>query len=320
MFTHKDIEYKSIFVVNCLDKKHLRVKSGELLLEDSTTGKTLTKFPFQKVLALFIIGHITITSPLIEKCRQNGIFVCVMKGNLRPVFTFGVESEANFLLREKQFSHDANDLRIACQLAKNKISNQVKLLRNTRRSDLITKEAIETCEQVNEIINPRISLTEMMGYEGAAAKEFFQAYFKDYQWHQRQPRIKCDYINVILDIGYTILFNFIETFLRLFGFDLYIGVYHRNWFKRKSLVCDIVEPFRCIIDQQVRKSLNLKQFCDDDFRLNKNEYYLKHEKCSDYYNLFFQSLVNHKKDIFSYIQQYYRAFMSGNKQFPNFYI
>ena len=85
MFTHKDIEFRSIFVINCLENKTLRVKNGELLLEDTQENKTLTKLPFQKILALFIIGHINITSALMEKCSQYGISVVIMKPNFRVV-------------------------------------------------------------------------------------------------------------------------------------------------------------------------------------------------------------------------------------------
>ena len=46
--------------------------------------------------------------------------------------------------------------------------------------------------------------------------------------------MKSDVLNVTLDIGYSILFNFMESFIRMFGFDLYVGVFHRLWFKRKS--------------------------------------------------------------------------------------
>lgn len=67
MFTHKDIQYRSIFVINCLQERSLRVSNGELLLEekveDSDKTKTLTKMPFQKILAIFIIGHIKVTTP-----------------------------------------------------------------------------------------------------------------------------------------------------------------------------------------------------------------------------------------------------------------
>ena len=74
MFTHKDIEMRSIFVVNCIQHdRSLRVNSGELMLEEieGDKKKTLTKFPFQKLLALFIIGHITVTTPLIDKCKKE---------------------------------------------------------------------------------------------------------------------------------------------------------------------------------------------------------------------------------------------------------
>ena len=70
MFTHKDIECRSIFVVNCIENRTLRVMNGELLLEDTEKEKTLTKLPFQKILALFVIGHITVTTALIDKCTK----------------------------------------------------------------------------------------------------------------------------------------------------------------------------------------------------------------------------------------------------------
>ena len=49
MFTSKDIECRSIFVINCIKERNLRVSSGELLLEEGDEHKTLTKFPFQKI-------------------------------------------------------------------------------------------------------------------------------------------------------------------------------------------------------------------------------------------------------------------------------
>lgn len=91
MFTHKDIEMRTIFVVNCIEHdRSLRVNSGELMLEEieGDKKKTLTKFPFQKLLALFIIGHITVTTPLIDKCKKHGVALVVMKPNLR-LFSFG---------------------------------------------------------------------------------------------------------------------------------------------------------------------------------------------------------------------------------------
>ena len=323
MFTRKDIEFRSIFVINCLEEKSFKVQNGELLLKDNNTGMTLTKFPFQKILALFIIGHATITTPLIEKCRKRGVYIAVLKPNLRPIFTCGNNAEANFLLRERQYTHNSEDVSLPKLIVNNKISNQLKLLLNTRRKDSLTIHAINTCEEALVTIKQAKSFRDLMGIEGWAAKSFFNAYYQDMNWKQRQPRIKCDEINVTLDIGYTLLFNYIETFVRMFGFDLYCGFYHRQWFKRKSLVCDLMEPFRCIIDREVRKSFNLHHFKKEHFKSVKNEYRLIPEYNGLYYNTFFSALVNYKINTFNYIQQFYRQFMRGRFDelaFPKFEI
>ena len=151
----------------------------------------------------------------------------------------------------------------------------------------------------------------LMGMEGTVSKSFFAAYFQQHNWKGRHPRIKSDILNVTLDIGYTILFNYMECFLRMFGFDLYVGVYHRLWFKRKSLVCDLMEPFRPIIDTQIRKSINLKQFNESDFSLRNGAYVLNWDFNKKYVSIFLDAILKYKTEIFTFIQSYYRNFMKG---------
>lgn len=317
MFTHKDIDVRSIFVINCIEhNRGVRVFNGELMLEEKIKGrdKTLTKIPFQKLLALFVIGNITITTPVIEKCKKFGVALVVMKPNLRPVVFFSDSAEANYLVRKKQYEFSENDISIGKVLVANKIANQQTLLLKTRKKDERTVDAIEFCQAALDTITDITDYNKLMGLEGAVSKCYFATYFQGQKWKGRCPRMKMDPLNVTLDIGYTILFNFIESFVRLFGFDIYIGVYHRLWFKRKSLICDLVEPFRCIVDHTTLLAFNRKQFSQDDFGIKKNEYYLKPEKCSSYYNLFFQSLITYKTEIFKYMQKYYRCFMGKRSE------
>lgn len=322
MFTAKDIEYRSVFVINCIENKALRVSNGALMLEDTEERKTLTKLPFQKILALFVIGHITITTPLIEHCTKNGIPLVVMKPNFRPVFFFSITAEANFLLRKKQFEIDKNDLLIPKILVANKIRNQMRLLEKTRLKSEGMEKARTQCNKALSLVSDAIDYETVMGLEGRIAKSFFAAYFEQMDWKARCPRTKIDPVNATLDIGYTILFNYIEAFVRLFGFDPYIGVYHRLWFKRKSLICDLMEPFRCLIDQQVRKAFNTKQCKADDFKLFKNEYVLKHEKSSEYTRMFYDVLIEQKTAVFKYVRDYYRCFMQQKTaiEYPQFLI
>lgn len=324
MFTHKDLEYRTIFVINCIHERSLRVCNGELLLEEqienSDKMKTLTKLPFQKILALFIIGHIRITTPLMEKCQKFGVALVVMKPSLRPVFFWANSAEANYLLHQRQYEHKKDDISIARVIVENKICNQIKALTDTRKKDELTIQAKETLQGCIDTISDVTDYESLMGVEGIAAKSFFKAFYQDHDWHQRRPRTKCDALNASLDIGYTMLFNYIECFLRMFGFDLYVGVYHCLWFKRKSLVCDIMEPFRPIIDKTVRTAWNRKQFSDGDYLVQKGEYRLKLDKNSDYCKVFFDALIPYKVEVFKYVQSYYRCFMGRKSvtQYPTF--
>lgn len=321
MFTNKDIEYRTIFVINCIKDRNLRVSNGELLLEETEEKKTLTKLPFQKILALFVVGHIHITTPLIEKCKKFNVALVVMKPSLRPVFFWSNSAEGNYLLRQKQYQHDKEDIRIAKWILRNKIRNQLAQLEKTRKKDTLTQEAINICKTALSCwINVITDYQKLMGMEGYVSKAFFSAYYQDLGWQSRKPRTKCDVLNATLDIGYTMLFNFTECFVRMFGFDIYVGVFHRLWFKRKSLICDLMEPFRCIVDHTVRTAYNRKQFTSKDFSLYKGEYRLKIEKNSDYAKVFFDALVPHKMEIFIFIRSYYRCFMKvkDTSHYPTF--
>lgn len=317
MFTHKDIENRSLFVINGTKHQRLRVSAGRLMLENEETRKAITKLPFPKILSLMIIGHTTVTTALIEHCNKHGIPMVVMKPNFRPVFYFGNMAEANFLLRKKQFEHHKGILPIAQILIYNKMFNQLKLLEKTREKNNSTLKAKTLIKNSFKSIDTVSDFRELMGLEGKVAKLFFQSYFEFANWQQRQPRVKQDTINATLDIGYTMLFNYIECMTRLFGFDPYMGVYHQLWFRRKSLVCDLMEPFRCIIEHQIRKSLKYGTFKPSNFEKRKNAYYLKPEFNQVYTKVFFEAIISHKSGIYKYIQQYYRCFM-GRKSVTNY--
>ena len=110
--------------------------------------------------------------------------------------------------------------------------------------------------------------------------------------------------------------------LNLYGFDLYQGLYHRCFYQRKSLVCDIVEPFRCIIDKQMKRAYGLKQLQQDDFRESKGQYFLKPEKNKDYTRWLMQSILDNKDEMFAYVQEFYRGFIRGKaiEDYPVFHI
>ena len=118
-------------------------------------------------------------------------------------------------------------------------------------------------------------------------------------------------MNALLDLGYSMLFNMADSMLQIYGFDTYCGVYHREFYMRKSLACDVMEPMRPIIDYIVRKGINLKQFKKDDFEVINQRYVLRYRECSKYVNVFMSGILQYKDEMFLFIQSYYRSFMKS---------
>lgn len=110
-------------------------------------------------------------------------------------------------------------------------------------------------------------------------------------------------------ILHTMLFNIVDAILQVYGFDTYYGVFHKCFYMRKSLVCDLMEPIRPVVDYQVRKSINLGQCKENDFEVINNRWCLKYKSNPQYIQFLMNAILEYKDDIFLYIQQYYRFFM-----------
>ena len=265
MLSLKDFHHKAIIFILSHEAK-LKFQNQNLILEDKKTGKIKNQMPCIKIFSVFIIGQITITSVLLEKSKQFGFSIVFLKQNFRLYAFLGAETEGNTLLRSKQYKNEYS-ITLANYIVKNKIMNQLELLRNIRQKNDTIRHAIERISTLLEPLQKK-DIQEndvLLGIEGNCGKIFFSAYFKNIGWHSRHPRTKIDPLNTLMDIGYTFLFNFVESHLKLYGFDLYFGFYHRLFYQRKSLVCDLIEPFRCIIDKSLRKGFTLKQFKNEDF-------------------------------------------------------
>ncbi|MFB2578379.1 type V CRISPR-associated endonuclease Cas1 [Acinetobacter sp. c2-A9] len=325
MLTTADIRHRQMVLLNSQELRHLSVSQGNIVVKDEN-DEVLTKLSRHQVIAILVIGHCTFTSVMIEYCQKQGIALIALNYHLRPIFFASHFSEANFLLRERQYGIDAQGaLYFASQFVHGKINGHLALLKKIRKKDDLIQDAMLKIDEYQQQSLGVKALDELMGIEGNAAKMYFKAYFsqlKNTTWQGRKPRLKLDEVNVVLDIGYTLLFNYIECNLRLFGFDVYKGLLHQLWFKRKSLVCDLVEPFRCIIDKQVLLSFNLGQFKVEHFTQVKHQYQLNIEYQKIYYTILMKAIIDYKQDIFVYIRDFYRVFMQyhagKNIDFPLF--
>jgi CRISPR-associated protein Cas1 len=318
MLSKPDFKEKNIIIVYADNEERVSIKNDNLIIKDEQGIVKLQKTCY-RIFTVWIFGKCIITSGIMEKAKKFGFSIYVFSWGTKPLYQFLSKTEGNVLLRRKQYLYNSNE--IANLLVSNKIENQIRLLKSLRKKDEFLRIAIKNLEVIQESLVDAENVQSLMGKEGSASKIFFIEWYGE-NWKKRQPRAKTDIYNVLLDIGYTQLFNYVDAFLNLYGFDTYCGVYHKFFYQRKSLVCDIVEPFRCIIDLQLRNSFNLNQIDESHFNIVKGKYVLDFKFSKHYTALFLGALVARKEEIFDYVQNYYRSFVNDRniETYPFFYI
>ena len=317
MLSLPDFKEKQIVFIESNETEKIQFRNDNLVLVKEE--EVAYQISCYKIFCVFIIGETTITSVLIKKALSYGISLILMNRNFDVYSVIGAETEGNYLLRLKQYNL-ASPLNIAKHIVHNKSVNQLTLLKDIRKKDEKIKQAIGNIEKLIIKIGGSEENQELLGYEGNISKMFFQTYFKEMHWRARLPRTKYDITNTLLDIGYTYLFNFIDAHLRLYGFDTYMGFYHQLFYQRKSLVCDLQEPFRCIIDKAVLLAHHLGQVDEKDFTTRNHKYELEYKNTKKYTKIFLEAIMTRKEDIFVYIQQFYRCLMKGDNNYPRFFI
>lgn len=123
------------------------------------------------------------------------------------------------------------------EILKQKILNQASVLKKHNKTEEYNMLYNYACEIVDGDATNR---------EGHSAKVYFNALFG-----MGFTRLSDNAINSALDYGYTILLSYINREVVLNGCVTQIGIKHCNEFNEFNLSCDIIEPFRPIIDDYI---------------------------------------------------------------------
>jgi CRISPR-associated protein Cas1 len=317
MLSAPDFRDKQIVFAMLSHGDKLSFKNDNIIIKDEEGIKHQSTC--YRLFALFIVGHATITTGLLQRAKKFGFSIFLLTHSLSPYGNWLAKTEGNVLLRRKQYEYQG--LQIAKLLVRNKISQQVDALKKRRNKSEELQQTIDLLSEYSDRIDEiDTDLQALLGIEGIASRIYFRQMFDNIEWSGRKPRTKHDITNLLLDIGYTQLFNLMDSLLNIYGFDVYQGVYHQVFYQRKSLVCDLVEPFRPIIDQRLRKAYQLGQIKPDDFDYYRGQYRLFGKSSQTYTRLFLETLIENKEKIFDYVQAYYRAFIRNKpvEEYPVF--
>ena len=318
MLSAPDFQSKQIIIALLSRGEKLSFKNDNVVIRD-VDNIIKHQSTCYRLFALFLVGHVTITSGLLHRAKRFGFSIHLLSHNLKHYGSWQSATEGNVVLRRKQYEFSGLD--IAQHIVANKIEQQIALLKSRRQKSDRLKEGIRQLQQYHsQLPSSDYGLQEILGVEGIASRVYFSHLFINCDWKGRKPRVKHDITNLLLDIGYTLLFNMIDNILNLYGFDTYQGVYHQTFYQRKSLVCDLVEPFRPIIDKQIVKAWSLGQIKEVDFDYYRQQYCLQGEASKHYTSMLLKALLYHKEPMFDYVQKYYRVFMRNKsiEEYPVF--
>ena len=168
------------------------------------------------------------------------------------------------------------------KIVKNKILNQ---------SLMLNKIKNDKYDLLNSYIDEVVS-GDKTNREGHAAKVYFNALFgKDF------VRNNNDNINAALNYGYAILLSTINKEVIASGYLTQLGIHHKNEFNEFNLSCDLMEPFRVIVDNFVyfnqERELNTNYKLDIVNILNNSyKYQNKSYTLKDIIGLFVKNTLN----------------------------
>lgn len=209
MLTKPDFMEKRIILVFTKDGDKISFKNDNLIVTDKD-NKLKCQYTCYKIFLLYIIGGFNITTGIIERAKRFGFSIVLFNHSFKVYEYLNFKMEGNTLLRSKQYKCE-NSTEIAKSIVRNKIENQKSMLNMMRIYD--DKAFFDEC--LTRLDAKKLNSNEIMGIEGIAAKVYFSRMFAGLNWNGRQPRVKRDEINLFLDIGYTILFNFVEAILNI---------------------------------------------------------------------------------------------------------
>lgn len=165
-----------------------------------------------------------------------------------------------------------------------KISNQAKVLHYF---------GLPQCEMLYSYID-EIKFYDSTNREGHAAKVYFNALFgKDF------TRDKDCSINAALNYGYSVILSCFNREIVCSGYLTQLGIFHDNMFNQYNLSCDLMEPFRPLVD------IAVKTLSPQKFSKNEKIEILKILSCSVIMETQKQTLLN---AIRLYCKSVFRAF------------
>lgn len=227
----------------------LDLKLGYLVVRDELET---TKIYINEISTLILESTaISITTALLCELTKNkiNIIFCDEKRNPLCEISSYYSSHNSSLKIKNQINWDL--------FIKQSVWTEIVLQKIKNQKYILQKYGFKECELLDDYLKD-MQFYDTTNREGHSAKVYFNALFgKDFS------RAQNNNINAALNYGYNILLSSFNRGIISNGYITQLGIFHDNMFNKFNLSCDLMEPFRVIIDECIF-NMNLYKFEKDE--------------------------------------------------------
>ncbi len=230
--------------------------------------KQLYKLPWKSLQTIVLFGNHQITTQAMhEALRCNvAIHLANTTGCYQGVITHNRNSQNQHTWLRQSATLNEQDKALYCarEIVNSRLQHMKRHLYQRRKASKTTAldNAIKKIIQID-------NLDSLRGYEGSATREYYQYLAQslppEFKFSGRNRQPPRDPFNVLLSLGYTLLYAYTESLIHAVGLLPWQGFYHQPRGKHAVLASDLMEPFRHLIERTAISLINRNEIKVDDF-------------------------------------------------------
>lgn len=220
---HLNFFLDNLVILKENNKISIPIKDIDVLIIDNQRTKITTRLISE-------LSSSNILTIICDSYHKPQCYIVPIYGNYNTLKIF--ESQLNW---NHKFKSD-----LWTKIVKQKIYNQFLFIKNILKNDTRSEMILDFMNQVKEY--------DITNREGHASKVYWNTLFGlDF------TRDQDNYINSLLNYGYTVLNGYISRSIIKKGLDPRISLFHKSYHNHFALSSDLIEPFRIMVDIEVYK-------------------------------------------------------------------
>jgi CRISP-associated protein Cas1 len=238
-------------------------KQGEQFLVQA--GDKRFAVSAHKVTSILITTAALLSTDAIELAVAHNIDLIFLTKEGEPfgrVWQTKMGSTAAIRRRQLEAADGPEGLALVCEWVQAKLRHQAEFLDELRQRrpegrDLFDgplgtiRAALESVARLEGTLDEQRGT--LMGLEGSAGRAYFACLGRllpeAYRFDTRSRQPARDAFNAMLNYSYGVLYSHVERACICAGLDPFVGFLHADNYAKKSLVFDLIEPFRILGDR-----------------------------------------------------------------------